>query len=198
MSNSEKENFDEKAQIPEPVRARLDNLAKKLEGERQELVDTCQVRDTEVKALQTEMTNRESVWQAEKKELEKEVAERKHESIKYQDQKREWEEARARWEAERQEEQLREEQRKKELKKLQESLTQLEAKETEWQNEKLILEETIQRGDAEKVELKNKNLEEIRRLEKEQGIRLEKSVDEFERLLDEARKSWKVKSSEKK
>ena len=63
MSNSEKENFDEKAQIPEPVRARLDNLAKKLENERQELVDTCQVRDAEVKALQTEMASRESIWQ---------------------------------------------------------------------------------------------------------------------------------------
>jgi len=176
--------------IPEDVRSRLASLAGKLEEERRNLDEARLLREAEVKALKTEISQRENVSQSEKKQLEQDLARWKREYLSFQEKEQEWSKKQGFWENERKDWEYKVQQYKKEIERLQE---QLKNKEAVWQAERLALEQTVRKLEKESLDLKNEYQRKIQELELQYEQRINKEVDELERLLNEARESWQKK-----
>lgn len=193
MNDLENKNPVQSDLIPEEVRARLANLAGKLEEERRNLDEARLLREAEVKALKTEISQRENVSQTEKKQLEQDLTRWKRECVSFQEKEQEWNRKQGTWENERRDWEYKVQQYKKEIEGLQE---QLKNKETAWQTEKLAMEQAIRKIQRESLDLKNEYQRKIQEVEEQYQQRLNKEIDELEHLLNEAREAWRQKITE--
>lgn len=101
MVNLPNGNSGKPSLIPEPIRARLNDLAKKLESEHRSLEEANLLREAEVKGLQTELTRRESSLKNELSQLKGELTQKGSAQEEYKKKEQKWKETQTTWEAER-------------------------------------------------------------------------------------------------
>jgi DNA repair exonuclease SbcCD ATPase subunit len=178
--------------IPEDVRSRLANLAGKLEEERRNLDEARLLREAEVKALKTELTQRDNISQSEKKLFENDLARMKKECLTYQEKEQEINKKQSNWEAERSNLEYKLQQQKNENERLME---QLRNNESVWKTEKLTMEQVIRNMERDIANLKNEYQRKMQEIDGQYQERLNKEVDELERLLIEAREAWQDKTT---